>query len=117
MKSKIQKLISEGYSLEEMIETYKQEKERIERVTATKINAARVRLAAALADYFNLALDMHTTPNTWDDMIQDLTHTAKIYLHVPPTKAEVSEAEKSIINVDNVRTMDELEEWLKSMGL
>lgn len=116
MKSEIQKLISEGYSLEEVIGAYKQEKERIERATA-----ARVHLAAAMADYFNLALDMHTTPDTWDDMIQDLTHTAKIYLRVTPTSApkagEVSEAEKSKINVDKVITMDELDKWLKSMGL
>lgn len=112
MENKIKELIEAGYSIEDIAEAYKQEEKRMMEAAAAKereakINAAEGALARAMSDYFNLVLDMHMTVEEGVAIVRDLTRQAKACFRVIPGKAT---------KVENVRTEDELNKWLKSMG-
>jgi DNA-binding transcriptional MerR regulator len=119
MENKIKELIEAGYSIEDIAEAYKQEEKRMKAAAAAKEREAKVKaaeevLARAMSDYLNLALDTDVSVEECAAMIRDITRQVKVYFCAIPEKATKA---KNRISVDNVRTMDELEEWLKSMGL
>ncbi len=113
MENKIKELMEAGYSIEDIAEVYKQEEKKMRAAAAAKereakIDAAKEVLARAMSDYFNLALDMHLTVEECAAMVQDITRQAKAYFRIIPN--EVTKAESN-------RAEDELDKWLRSIGL
>lgn len=112
MENKIKELIEAGYSIEDITEAYKQEEKRMKAAAAAKEREAKVKaaeevLARAMVDYFNLVLGMDMTVEEGVAMVRDLTRQARACFRIIPS--EVTKAE-------SVRTEDELDKWLRSMG-
>lgn len=112
MENKIKELVEAGYSIEDIVEAYKQEEKRIKAAAAAKEREAKVKaaeevLARAMSDYFNLALDINMTVEECVTMIREMARAIKAYFRTIPSEATKAES---------VRTEDELDKWLRSMG-